>query len=115
MKFLTTMGAVQAEVEVGGVDDFEEGVIVPFEVGGEEVGVVAIRGRFYAFHNRCTHWGVALSEGYVNSANQVVCLYHDSSFDLRTGAAIGGPAPEDLSIYNVRVEDGRVLVSPPAG
>src|SRR5437764_10509383 len=83
LKFLTSMSAVQAEVEVGGIEDFEEGVIVPFEIGGEEVGVVAIRGRFYAFHNRCTHWGVALSEGYVNSVNQVVCLYHDSSFDLR--------------------------------
>src|SRR5437870_12427931 len=106
------MGAVQAEVEVGEVADFEEGVIVPFVVGGEEVGVVSIRGRFYAFSNRCTHWGVALSEGYVNSAHQIVCAYHDSAFDLRGGYVVGGPAMDDLPIYDVRVEDGRVLVQP---
>ena len=105
-----------AEYEpVGTVADFREGIVRVFKVGNEEIAVVNHGGRFYAFHNRCTHWGVALSEGYINSANQVVCLYHDSSFDLRSGAAIGGPAPEDLPIYKVRVEDGRVLVSPPAG
>ena len=98
------------EVEVGLVSDFEEGVIASFDIHGDDVGVVYLRGRFFAFQNRCTHWGVALTEGYVNSANQVVCLYHDSSFDLATGAALGGPAFDDLPLYNVRVEGQRVYV-----
>jgi 3-phenylpropionate/trans-cinnamate dioxygenase ferredoxin subunit len=101
------------EIEVGLVSDFEEGTIFSFEVNGDDVGVVCLRGRFYAFQNRCTHWGVALSEGYVNSANQVVCLYHDSAFDLATGAAVGGPAFDDLPLYNVRVEGERVYIRAP--
>ena len=94
---------------VGAVAEFEDGAIFDFDIGGEAVAVVQVRGRFYAFANRCTHWGVALTEGYV-SGGQVVCPYHESAFDLRTGAAIGGPAPEDLRIYRVDVEGEDVFV-----
>jgi 3-phenylpropionate/trans-cinnamate dioxygenase ferredoxin component len=98
-------------VRVGAVTDFEDGYPLRFDVGGEDVAVVKWRGRFFAFSNKCTHWGTSLAEGYINGAGQIVCLYHDSAFDIRSGAVMGGPAPEDLRVYRAEVEGEDVLVS----
>ena len=98
---------------LGSVDEFEDGQIYAFDIEGRNVAVVRLRGRFYAFSNRCTHWQVPLSDGYVTSAGQVVCLYHDSAFDLRSGAAVDGPAPKDIAVYQVLVEGSDVFLTVP--
>jgi nitrite reductase/ring-hydroxylating ferredoxin subunit len=40
----------------------------------------------------------------------VVCPWHRSRFDLKTGAALDGPAVFPQSTYEVRLRDGRVEV-----
>jgi 3-phenylpropionate/trans-cinnamate dioxygenase ferredoxin component len=100
-------------LRVGSPGDFEEGLVYSVDFEGQDVAVVRFRGRFYAFSNRCTHWGVSLSDGWVNSAGQIICLLHDSAFDMRSGAVIDGPAGEDLVTYEVAVEGDDVLLGPP--
>ncbi len=95
---------------VGRVEDFEDGIVFGFDLDGHDVAVVSWRGRFFAFSNRCTHWNVPLTEAYVTGRGGIVCPYHDSTFEISTGRAIDGPAPDDLATYRVRVEDGVVLV-----
>jgi nitrite reductase/ring-hydroxylating ferredoxin subunit len=98
-------------VKVGRVSDFPVGRIIGVEVGGEDVAVVNWHDRFFAFANVCTHLGTPLSVGYVTNANEVVCMLHDSVFDMETGKALDGPTNEDLPIYQVRVEGDDVLVA----
>lgn len=100
-------------LRIGSPDDFEDGLVYSVNFQGEDVAIVRFRGRFHAFSNRCTHWGVSLSDGFVNSAGQIVCLHHDSAFDMRSGAVLEGPAGEDLLIYDVSVEGNDVLVGRP--
>ena len=101
-------------LQLGQEDEFEDGAIYGFDLADAGVAVVKLRGRFYAFSNRCTHWNEPLTNGYVTSAGTIVCLFHDSAFDMRTGAALEGPAPDDLTVYEVWVDDGAVFLGEPA-
>ena len=98
-------------IKVGRVEDFQEGIIRAYTVDEAEVGVVTWEGGFYAFQNRCTHQGNPLDEGgFIGPTNEIICTWHFACFDLQTGRLTDGPAYSGLSMYDVRVEDGDVLV-----
>jgi nitrite reductase/ring-hydroxylating ferredoxin subunit len=98
--------------DAGAAIDFVEGDIQKFDFDGAEVGVVRLRGAFYAFDGRCPHRGLSMRFGYVTDLYELVCPAHFAIFDLRSGLALDGPWDiEDIAVYNVRVEGGRVLVS----
>ena len=40
----------------------------------------------------------------------IMCQCHGSEFDITTGAVVGGPASQPLSVYEVQVIDGSVRV-----
>lgn len=87
------------------VADLPPGQIGLVVVGGEEVAVYNIAGKFYATHNYCTHADGPLNEGYLEEYG-VVCPWHDSCFDVRDGSVLRGPATEPVKAYAVIVEDG---------
>jgi 3-phenylpropionate/trans-cinnamate dioxygenase ferredoxin component len=96
-------------VSVGKVDDILDGEMTSLEAGGVKIAVAQVDGNFYAFDDTCTHRGCSLSEGDIEE-HSVVCPCHGGEFDLETGDAIGGPATDPISTYEVRVEDGIVQV-----
>ncbi len=59
--------------------------------------------------DRCTHRGGPLHEGPVEG-DCVTCPWHDSVFDLDTGAVVRGPASVPQPRFDVRVVDGDVQV-----
>jgi nitrite reductase/ring-hydroxylating ferredoxin subunit len=73
-----------------------------FEVNGREVAVFNLEGSFYAIDNNCTHVGGPLSEGEMDGC-EVTCPWHGAVFDVTTGQALGPPAAEPVTRYNVRV------------
>jgi nitrite reductase (NADH) small subunit/3-phenylpropionate/trans-cinnamate dioxygenase ferredoxin subunit len=86
-------------------------------VGGREVAVFNAGGAFYAIDNTCPHQGAALSEGWIEGTT-ITCPWHAWCFNLTDGSmTLGSFAAVD--VYDVRVEDGTILVSPtprpPAG
>ncbi|HWC30268.1 MAG TPA: Rieske (2Fe-2S) protein [Dehalococcoidia bacterium] len=99
-------------VRVGRVEDFAPGVIRAFQEDGLDVAVVSWRDRFYAFNNHCTHMGFPLDEsGYISPDNEVICTSHFSCYDLETGRQTDGPGYSGLPVYDVKVEEGEVLVA----
>jgi nitrite reductase/ring-hydroxylating ferredoxin subunit len=78
-------------------------------VNGVGVAVYNVDGQFYATEDACTHEGGPLSEGALDGS-MVVCPWHDSCFDVKTGAVLKGPATEPLPTYTVKIEGdvGRV-------
>jgi nitrite reductase (NADH) small subunit len=91
------------------IANLQPGQIGLVVVDGEEVAVYNIAGEFYATHNYCTHADGPLNEGYLEEFG-VVCPWHDSCFDVRTGSVLRGPATEPVRTYRVVVEGeiGRV-------
>jgi naphthalene 1,2-dioxygenase ferredoxin component len=60
----------------------------------------------------CTHALGYLDQGTVSGC-EVECPLHAGRFDLRSGRATQEPAVDPLPVYEVRVENGTVLVGPP--
>ena len=80
-----------------------------FDVGDHRVAVFRIGEDVYAIGDRCSHAEASLSEGEVFDC-LVECPRHGSEFDLRTGQALSLPATKPVAVYEVRVEDGDVVV-----
>lgn len=77
-------------------------------VGGRTVALFNVGGTFHALANACPHRGGPLGQGFLEGT-EISCPWHNYTFDVTTGLNVVSP---DLKVerYEVRVEDGRVLV-----
>jgi NADPH-dependent 2,4-dienoyl-CoA reductase/sulfur reductase-like enzyme/nitrite reductase/ring-hydroxylating ferredoxin subunit len=57
----------------------------------------------------CTHYGGPLAEGLVVGGT-IRCPWHHARFSLHTGEAEGAPALNPVSCFNVRRQDGVVMI-----
>jgi nitrite reductase/ring-hydroxylating ferredoxin subunit len=48
-------------------------------------------GAYFAVSRRCRHQLADLSEGTVDAEGCLVCPWHQSRYDVRTGEMVGGP------------------------
>ena len=89
-------------VRVAGVDEVAPGKAKLIQVAGKEVALFNVGGAFHAIDNSCSHVGGPLCEGEVDGS-EVTCPWHGAVFDVTTGKALGPPASESLTRYNLRV------------
>ena len=82
--------------------------------GASPVLVVNDEGSFRAVQGICSHEYYELDRGLLNDS-RVTCLLHLSSFDLANGDVLEPPADMPLAVYDVVVEEGRVLIEAPEG
>jgi len=78
-----------------------------------EAAVVLIRqgDQVFAMADRCAHQGGPLSEGDVRDG-VIICPWHRSQYDIRTGRVVHGPSTFDQPCYTTRIVDGFVEVRP---
>jgi len=92
--------------------ELADGRLRGVEVGGERVVVARCDdGTVCAIAATCSHLGGPLDEGK-RDGDTVVCPWHGSRFDLRSGAVIGGPAVFAQPRYSATERDGRVEIRP---
>ncbi len=102
------------EVGLCPLSDLSEGEARRFDGDGFRVVVVRIGDDVYAIGDRCSHQDVSLSEGEVDTdARTIECFKHGSTFDLRTGKPLTLPATLPVPAYDVRVDDGVVMIEVP--
>lgn len=100
-------------VKVGRVEEFREGRGRAVRVGGRRVAVFNDGGRFLALQDNCPHMGASLADGRI-VAGRVACHMHGWVFELASGR--GCPPAKSWACartYEVRVEDGQVLIREP--
>ena len=98
-------------VDIGALDDFEDGGARKVVVGGVAVAVVRIDDDLYAIGDRCTHQDISLSEGEVDREERTLeCWKHGSAFSLVDGEPTSLPAVRATPTFEVKVIDGRVLL-----
>ena len=95
-------------VEVGASDGFPEGGL-RVDVAGHRLAVYRIEGELYVIGDRCSHQEASLAEGELFDYD-VECPRHGSEFDVRTGRPGSLPATRPVPSYQVREEDGKVMV-----
>ncbi|HVZ76624.1 MAG TPA: Rieske 2Fe-2S domain-containing protein [Gemmatimonadaceae bacterium] len=82
---------------------------------GEPICLFNHAGHIGAMVDCCTHAEFLMSDGVVHRDGTIECVWHGARFDCRTGAVCKGPAVDPIGLYDVRVEDGKVLVGPRKG
>ncbi len=98
-------------VRVAAADEIPPGQGRRYDVDGYHIAVFNVGGTFYAVDDTCTHELASLSEGAL-SGEIVACPKHGSRFHLPTGRVLSLPAVRPVNTYEVKVEDGAVLVLP---
>ncbi len=96
-------------VKVGPARVITEGTMKEVSAEGTTLLVANLGGTYYSIRNICTHMGCHLSQGRIEGQN-VICPCHGSTFDLKTGKVVKGPARNPEPSYPVKVEDGELLV-----
>lgn len=106
------MGERTAEfVKVALVDDVPPGTARAVVVDGRRIALFNVGGTMYAIDDTCTHEEASLAAGAVYG-EIVACPKHGSRFHLSTGRVLSLPAVIPVNTYQVKVEDGQVLVLP---
>ena len=89
--------------------DLAEGSMAAADINGVHVLLARIGGEVSAVEGTCTHEETDLALGFMIE-DRVVCPLHLSQFDLRTGKVLNPPAEVPLKRFNVKIEDGTILV-----
>jgi nitrite reductase/ring-hydroxylating ferredoxin subunit len=112
------------------VDELPVGTRRKVNVGGRQLVIFSVDGRFYALRDRCPHQGAALSAGtvvgrieakrpgvyeYDPARKLIKCPWHGWEFDLATGQSFFDPARQRVGRYEVTVESPRLSDGPVAG
>ena len=99
-------------VEIPEASELKDGETLRAEIDGTIVTLARWEGRYFAVQEFCTHRLGPLSEGRI-AEGQVMCPWHRSCFDLASGKVTQGPAKMDLKTYEIKMQDGRILIRIP--
>lgn len=108
--------------EVAKIEELKSGAMKKVIVQGHEILLTKVGDTYYATDDRCPHMKGDLSQGKLEGT-VVTCPRHGSQYDVTSGQVVrwlkGGlmsklgsvlKPSKNLTVYNVKVEDGRVLV-----
>lgn len=79
------------------------------QAAGQNLALFNVGGNYYAIENACPHRGGPLAEGPV-AGDVVTCPWHGSTFNIKTGAVLSGPADRGVKSFPVRVSGDDVEV-----
>lgn len=96
-------------VKVATTDELQPGMRKVVDVDGVFVAVFNVGGHFYAIEDACTHDDGPLAEGELDGY-VIECPRHGAQFDIRDGRVLRFPAVVPVRTFEVKVEDGDVLV-----
>lgn len=96
-------------VPVCQTEDLPEGELTKRDLNGTPIVILKRGEKIYALAEKCSHLGGPLSEGRLEG-DSVICPWHGSRFCLRSGKVLNGPATIPEPAFDIKVENGTVLV-----
>lgn len=109
---VTVTGTAGSEVAVGAASGLPVGGTLRVDANGTVVVVARTPQGVHAFQEFCPHRYGPLSEGAIDGCI-VVCPWHRSKFDVRTGEVTAGPAKIGLRTFRVAERDGKLWLEMP--
>lgn len=96
-------------IQIAVLEEFQGQRQIMRVVGGLEVLLLRVGGDIIAVNNHCTHLGKSLQGGRI-MGTQLTCPFHGACFDLKSGAALSGPAVAPLHLFPARIDGENILV-----
>ena len=107
--------AMSRRIDLLGQDELAEGEMRLVWVDGTDpVLVIHVNDEWHAMQGTCSHEYFELDKGFL-TAGTLTCALHLSRFDITDGEPLDPPAELPLAIYDVVLDDGRVLIDVPEG
>lgn len=104
------MAEVSSFVRVAALADVPPGKLLGVEIGGRAICLANADGEIWAFQDNCSHKDFPMHSGELDG-KQIECAWHGARFDVTTGRALRLPAIKPIRTYEVKVEDGEILVA----
>ena len=102
---------------LGSLTDLPEGELHRAEVAGQPLLIVRRGDTVHVLSNTCSHLSAPLDEGTLIGAHTdnpcVECPWHQSTFALKTGDVVHGPATSPQPRFETRTVDGILQVMLP--
>ena len=100
----------QGVAEVCDVCELSKNDIIRYDHDGKTYAIYRTNeDDYYATEGMCTHGNIHLSDGLI-IGKQIECPKHNGRFDMRDGAIKRKPVCIALKTYDVKVENGKVLL-----
>ena len=96
-------------IEVIDENALADGENIVIDVDGTDIAVFKIEGGFYAIEDVCSHDGAEIASGELDGY-EIICPRHGARFCVKTGAVKSPPAYENIEVFPVRIENGKVHV-----
>jgi nitrite reductase/ring-hydroxylating ferredoxin subunit/multimeric flavodoxin WrbA len=96
--------------DLGAVDELRKRELAQLKIGHTAIALTYRNGEFSAISGVCNHVGGPLGEGRLDG-DYVVCPWHQYKFHFRTGQGEPGFEEDAVPRYDLKVENGRVLVN----
>ena len=75
------------------------------------IAIYNLEGEYFATSDLCTHGQAYLSDGEFRGG-EIVCPYHEGTFDIKTGQPVEPPCVVPLDRYATRLgEDGYIYIT----
>ena len=97
-------------IEAAALDELPAEDVKGVQVEGLDIALYRVEGEVYATSDICTHAQARLCEGFLEG-HEIECPLHQGRFDIRSGKAMCAPLTEDLKVYPVKIEGGRVFIA----
>jgi len=98
-----------AWIDIASKDDVPEDDVMGIDINAKSIALYQVDGEIFATDNICTHGNARLCDGFLEG-HEIECPLHQGKFDIRNGKAMCAPLTEDIRIYPVKIEGGRVFV-----
>lgn len=89
-----------------------DGEMMRVEIEQKPVVLTRVDGKIIAFGGKCSHYDAPLEKGVLHGYT-IMCPWHHSCFDIRTGERLEPPGLNDIPSYEVREENGRATIAFP--
>jgi len=106
---LARVNDVGEYVKIAEIKDFLKNQMQVFDVEGQEMLVINVEGKFYAFENRCPHMGYPLFFGSLEG-DTLICGFHSAKFNVKTGKSLGPVTSESLKLFLSKSKIPRYLL-----
>ncbi len=98
-----------AWIDIASKDDVPEDDVMGIDINAKSIALYQVDGEIFATDNICTHGNARLCDGFLEG-HEIECPLHQGKFDIRNGKAMCAPLTEDIQIYPVKSEGGRLFV-----